>query len=41
MLGKNITMKFIGLFHLPVERTGSGEQGIDGFEGSVAGFRVD
>jgi hypothetical protein len=41
MFSENITVEFISLFHLPVEGTRGGEEGIDGFEGAVAGFGVD
>lgn len=41
MLCKDVTMLPISLLHLPVEGTGSGEESIDGFERTVAGFRVD
>lgn len=41
MFGEDITVELIGLFHFPVERTGSGEKGIDRLEGAVAGLGVD
>lgn len=38
--GEHVLVLGVGLLHLPVEGRGR-EHGFDGFEGAVAGFRVD
>jgi hypothetical protein len=41
MFGENITVELVGLFHSPVEWTGSGEKGIDRLKGAIAGLGID
>lgn len=41
VLGKNIPMQLVSLLHLPVEGTRRREKCFNGFQGAIAGFRVD
>lgn len=41
VLSEDIAVFLIGLLHLPEERTGGREKGVDGLEGSVSGLGVD
>lgn len=41
MLGQNIAVEFVRLFHFPVEGARGGEERLNGLQGAIAGFRVD